>query len=125
MTNPFTSKGSTILLAHRGLHTRERENTIASFRAALEAGADGVELDVHLTKDGRLAVIHDSNTSRTAGISLDVESSTLEELRAADEEIPTLEDVFQAFPDILYDIELKCPMLRPDGMEVQLTSSHD
>ena len=53
--------------AHRGLHDETLpENSMGAFRAALEAGY-GIELDVHLTADGNLAVIHDSSLQRTAG----------------------------------------------------------
>ena len=60
--------------AHRGLHDREAgapENSLPAFRRALERGY-GVELDVHLTGDGRLAVIHDKNLKRTAGVDAEV-----------------------------------------------------
>ena len=102
------TKGKTLILGHRGLPTRFRENTIPSFRGALDAGADGIELDIHLTKDMKLAVIHDHSTKRTTGTDLDVEASTLSELQAVDREIVTLDDVFEEFGDkIIYDIELK------------------
>jgi glycerophosphoryl diester phosphodiesterase len=49
------------VFAHRGLHVAERENTLAAFRAAVELGVDGVELDVRRTIDGFLVVHHDSS----------------------------------------------------------------
>ena len=59
--------------AHRGLHGQGKpENSMAAFRAALEAGY-GVELDVHLMKDGNLAVIHDASLKRTAGKDVKIE----------------------------------------------------
>ena len=67
--------------AHRGLHDAEKpENSMAAFAAAVEKGY-GVELDVHLLKDGTLAVIHDSDLSRTTGQTGRVEDLTAEELR--------------------------------------------
>jgi glycerophosphoryl diester phosphodiesterase len=74
---------------------------MAAFRLAVENGF-GAELDVHLMKDGHLAVIHDSSLRRTAGADVMVEDLTLEELRQyrledTDEPIPLLEDVLALF----------------------------
>lgn len=67
--------------AHRGLHNAERpENSMSAFRAALEHGY-GVELDVHLLKDGNLAVIHDSSLNRTAGVDVNIEDLETADLR--------------------------------------------
>lgn len=66
--------------AHRGLHDEEKpENSMAAFRAALEAGY-GIELDIHLMKDGQLAVIHDASLSRVAGKDVKIEELTAEQL---------------------------------------------
>ena len=66
--------------AHRGLHDGEKpENSLAAFRAAVNHGF-GIELDVHLLKDGSLAVIHDSLLKRTTGAEGKVEDLTQEEL---------------------------------------------
>ncbi len=51
------------IIAHRGASGLAPENTLPAFRAAIEAGADGIELDVHLTRDGHLAVHHDYRIS--------------------------------------------------------------
>ena len=89
--------------AHRGWHCRPAipENSMAAFRLAVENGF-GAELDVHLMKDGHLAVIHDSSLRRTAGADVMVEDLTLEELRqyrleGTDEPIPLLEEVLALF----------------------------
>ena len=67
--------------AHRGLHDGSLpENSMGAFRAALESGC-GIELDVHLMKDGNLAVIHDSSLQRTAGVDVRIEDLTLAQLR--------------------------------------------
>lgn len=67
--------------AHRGLHgSGIPENSMAAFRAALERGY-GIELDLHLMKDGNLAVIHDSSLIRTAGADVAIEDLTAEELK--------------------------------------------
>ena len=88
------------------------ENSLLAFRKAIEAGADGVELDVWLTKDGRVIVMHDETIDRTSDMSGRQKEMTLEELRKADigqgERIPTLEEVFEALPDdALINVELK------------------
>lgn len=89
--------------AHRGYHDKPRipENSMAAFRRAIENGF-GAELDVHLLKDGRLAVIHDANLKRTAGADVLVEDLTSEELKAyrlegTDERIPLLDEVLALF----------------------------
>ena len=62
--------------AHRGLHNEAiPENSMAAFRAALDHGY-GIELDVHLLKDGNLAVIHDHSLLRTTGVEVEVEDLT-------------------------------------------------
>ncbi|MEN6297796.1 MAG: glycerophosphodiester phosphodiesterase family protein, partial [Rectinema sp.] len=53
-----------LLFAHRGLNRKFLENTIESFQAALETGIPGIELDVHLTSDGKLVVFHDDDSGR-------------------------------------------------------------
>ena len=89
--------------AHRGYHDKPRlpENSMAAFRRAIENGF-GAELDVHLLKDGRLAVIHDASLKRTAGADVLVEDLTSEELKAyrlegTDERIPLLDEVLALF----------------------------
>jgi len=88
------------------------ENSILAFKKAVEAGADGVELDVWLTKDGKVVVIHDETIDRTSDMSGRQKDMTLEELKKADigmgERIPTLEEVFEALPEnALINVELK------------------
>ncbi len=92
-----------IRYAHRGLHHQPDapENSLAAFRAAIEKGF-GAELDVHLMKDGNLAVIHDSSLQRTAGADVLIEDLTKEDLEAyrlegTDEKIPLLEEVLALF----------------------------
>lgn len=90
--------------AHRGLHDKENgipENSMAAFRRAVDHGF-GAELDVHLLKDGHLAVIHDASLKRTAGADVLVEDLTSEELKAyrlegTDERIPLLDEVLALF----------------------------
>ncbi len=90
--------------AHRGLHDRARgvpENSLAAFRAAVERGY-GAELDVRLTKDGRLAVLHDDSLLRTAGADVKLSQLTARELERyrledTQERIPLLEEVLPLF----------------------------
>jgi glycerophosphoryl diester phosphodiesterase len=72
------------IFAHRGSKGTHPENTLSAFEEALRSGADGIELDVHLTKDGELAVIHDETIDRTTTLSGYVKDYTAEELKMAD-----------------------------------------
>ena len=88
--------------AHRGLHGENRpENSMAAFRAALEGGY-GIELDIHLLRDGNLAVIHDSSLKRTAGVDVNIEDLATEDLEkyhleGTDETIPAFSQVLELF----------------------------
>ena len=74
----------TLVVAHRGASRRAPENTLDAFRLAAEAGADAIELDVHLTRDGCLAVIHDETLDRTTDRTGTVATMTMDEIRGAD-----------------------------------------
>ena len=88
--------------AHRGLHDETLpENSMAAFRAALEHGY-GIELDIHLLRDGGLGVLHDSSLKRTAGVDIKIEDLTIEELAnyhlgGTKETIPTFRQVLDLF----------------------------
>src|SRR5690606_38835440 len=86
------------------------ENTLAAFNLAWERGVPAIELDVHLSADDRLIVIHDATTKRTTGVDLAVKDSTLDQLRALDagswkgeqwagEPMPTLEEALATIPE--------------------------
>ncbi len=87
------------IIGHRGAPAEAPENTLASFRRALKLGVAAVELDVQLTKDGRLAVIHDETLDRTTNGRGPVRDFTLAELKQLDagqgETIPALEEVLE------------------------------
>jgi glycerophosphoryl diester phosphodiesterase len=95
--------------AHRGLHDETLpENSMAAFRAALEKGY-GIELDIHLMKDGNLAVIHDASLRRTAGVDVQIEDLTAADLEnyrleGTDEKIPLFREVMDLY-------EGKAPMI--------------
>ena len=108
-----------LLIAHRGASHEAPENTLAAFRLAMEQGADGIEADFRLTRDGRVICLHDPATGRTAGIDLVVAEASFDELRRLDvggwkgsgwqgERIPSLEEVLvQLPPGKRFFIELK------------------
>jgi glycerophosphoryl diester phosphodiesterase len=119
----------TNFIAHRGESFLAPENTIAAIRLAWINNAEGVEIDVRLTKDNKIVVIHDSNTKRTSGVPGKVNSLSLESLKKLDvgirkgrkwlhERIPTLEEVFETVPKGKFVmVEIKCtsaiiPMLK-------------
>ncbi len=85
------------IVGHRGCAGLAPENTLAAFRRAVELGVDAIECDVHLTADGRLAVIHDGRTDRTTGTPGRIAELTMDRLRAMDagqgQPIPELAEV--------------------------------
>ncbi|MFC1497956.1 glycerophosphodiester phosphodiesterase family protein [Verrucomicrobiota bacterium] len=116
----------TDIIAHRGASGEAPENTLSAIKLAWEQGADGVEIDVQLSKDGEIVVIHDENTARTGGVNRTVKDQTLKELKSIDagswknerwhnEKIPTLSEVLNTVPagkSVL--IEVKCePEIMP------------
>jgi glycerophosphoryl diester phosphodiesterase len=102
----------TLNIGHRGAKGYEPENTLPSFRKAIELEVDGVEFDVHVCKSGELIVMHDFTVDRTtngSGAISDLTLSELKKLRINDSiEIPTLEEVLWLFSKShLINIELK------------------
>ncbi|MFF7731948.1 MULTISPECIES: glycerophosphodiester phosphodiesterase family protein [unclassified Streptomyces] len=89
-----------LTIGHRGVMGVEPENTLRSFVAAQEAGLDAIELDLHLSKDGALVVMHDTDVDRTTDGSGPIAEKTLAELRALDagrgERVPVFEEVLEA-----------------------------
>jgi len=115
------------IVAHRGASSDAPENTVAAIKLAWEQKADASEFDIYMTKDGKIVVIHDADTTRTAGMSLQVAKSTLAELRLldvgkwkgekfADEKIPILEEMLETVPrGKKVFIEVKCgPEIIPE-----------
>ena len=114
--------------AHRGASYEAPENTLAAFLLAVELGADGIELDVQLSKDGQLVVIHDFVLEATTDGAGPVRKRTLAELKGLDaghrfdpayagQQIPTLQEVIDAVGHrLLLNIELKTASLRDDGL---------
>lgn len=100
------------IIAHRGASRYAPENTLAAFRLALDQQADGIELDVHLSRDGHAVILHDSHLNRTTNGQGQVYETTLAELKALNagngENIPTLAEALALIRDrALINIELK------------------
>jgi len=121
-------------VAHRGASGHAPENTIAAFQTAFDMKADYIEIDVQMTKDGELVVIHDNTLDRTTNGSGFVGDYTLEELKQLDagswfgeeyagEQIPTFEEVLDAFRGkIGILVEVKSPELYP-GIEEKVADA--
>ena len=119
----------TEIFAHRGASGYAPENTLEAFRLAMEQGADGIELDVHLTKDGEVVVIHDETIDRTGNGQGNVRDYTLEELKKFSfhnrmekykgVQIPTLKEVLDLVKNsqMKVNIELKTGIYWYEGIE--------
>ena len=113
-------------VAHRGASALAPENTLEAFRLGVEAGASGLELDVHMTRDGGVVVIHDPTVDRTTDGTGAVAEMTLGDLRRLDAgyrfsqdggssypyrgagvRVPTLAELYETFPEACLNIELK------------------
>ena len=119
------------IMAHRGNNVVFPENSMAAFRSAVELGADGIECDLHLTKDGELVIIHDETLDRTSDRSGVIAEMTLEEVKAArllqpngavsEERIPTLFELIYYLNgkefDGLLNLELKTDQYDYPGIE--------
>lgn len=118
--------------AHQGANAAAPANTLAAFRLAAEMGADGVELDAHLSRDGEVVVIHDFTVDRTTGGQGPVQKMTLAQLKELDagswfapafagERIPTLQEVFEAIGHrLLVNVEIKSLPGRSRGLEAEV-----
>lgn len=111
--------------AHRGASARAPENTLEAFREAVEAGVGALELDVHMTRDGEVVVLHDPTVDRTTDGSGPVGGMFLAELKTLDAgyrfspdgvirpyrgrgvRVPTLAEVFREFPEVAVNMEIK------------------
>lgn len=129
---------SLLIIGHRGVMGVEPENTLRSFRHAEQAGMDAIELDLHLSKDGSLVVMHDTDVDRTTNGKGAIADQTLAELRELDagqgERIPVFEEVLDAvrspiqaeIKDAAAARALAEVMLRRDlAGRVEVSSFHD
>lgn len=121
---------NTLIFAHRGSAGTHPENTMEAFKAAYLAGANGIELDVQLTKDLVPVIIHDETLERTTNGKGLVKDFTLEELRKlnagswfdpsfSSATIPTLEELLEwiSTTTLILNIELKNGLVRYEGIE--------
>jgi glycerophosphoryl diester phosphodiesterase len=124
MSHPFASRQK-LVFAHRGGAKLAPENTMAAFANGLSLGSDGIECDVHLSRDGVPVVIHDSTLDRTTGASGPVGALDTADLARVDAGyrfrgpngdfpfrdrrigVPPLEEVLETFPDVRVIIEMK------------------
>jgi glycerophosphoryl diester phosphodiesterase len=128
--------------AHRGASARAPENTLEAFRLAVEAGAGGLELDVRMTRDGEVVVIHDATVDRVTDGSGAVAEMTLDEVRRLDAgynfssdggrtfpyrgrglRIPTLAEVYEEFPYACVNADIK--EAQPEAEEAVLNVIQD
>jgi glycerophosphoryl diester phosphodiesterase len=108
-----------LVIGHRGAAGEAPENTLASFQMAILQGAGGIELDVHLSKDGDIVICHDATIDRTTDGSGVIHEMTTSEIKRCDagswfskvfqgQQIPLLSEVFDLVPeDVLINVEIK------------------
>ncbi len=121
-----------IIIGHRGAAGLMPENTLSSFKKAIEMGVDMVEFDVHKCRSGELVVIHDFTLKRTTNLNGYIKNKTLEQLKSANagngETIPTLDESLQLInAGCRINIELKgrdCYTELADRIEYQLNSNN-
>ena len=106
-----------MIIGHRGAAHYEKENTLASFEKAIALGVDGIELDVRITRDGKVAVIHDAKVNRTTNKKGYVKDYSLEELGRMG--VPSLQNVIDLIKGtkIVLFVEIK-----DEGMEERFRS---
>jgi glycerophosphoryl diester phosphodiesterase len=145
-----------LVIAHQGGDRIWPGNTLYAFEKAVEIGVDVLEMDAHLTKDSQIILMHDEEVDRTTNGAGLIEEMTLDELQQLDAaykwsndggktfpyrrqgiQVPTLEEVFQKFPQMHYVIEIKltqnpiekplCELIRKQEMQdkVMIASFHD
>lgn len=123
------------IIAHRGSKGTHPENTLSAFREAVRVNAAGIELDVHLSKDNHLMVIHDETIDRTTDGTGYIKDKMLSELKAVNaaakfkedsefNEIPTLEEVLNLLEELQFlgilNIEIKTDTYEYQGIEQRL-----
>ena len=104
------------IFAHRGASAYAPENTLEAFRLAMEQGADGIELDVQLTKDGELVVIHDETIDRVSNGKGAVRDYTQEELKSF-----SVSNHFEQYPDVkIPTLREVLELVKPGHMEINI-----
>ena len=142
--HPFAAESGPILFAHRGDRANYPENTLLAMEKSVSYGIDALELDIHMTADGVPVVIHDETVNRTTNGNGPVRDFTVDELKALDAgywyspdngrthpfrrqglTIPTVSEVFEAFPDLWINIDIKHHKEEIIAPFVQTIRDHD
>ncbi|GAA0322455.1 glycerophosphodiester phosphodiesterase [Bacillus carboniphilus] len=123
----------TLIYAHRGSKGTHPENTLIAFEHAIHLGVDGIELDVHLSKDGHLIVIHDETVDRTTNGTGYIRDLTLTEIKRLDagswfsteyegEQVPTLSEVLELMKNttLYLNIEIKADIIPYENIEEKI-----
>lgn len=118
------------IYAHRGASIDYPENTLLAFRSAIELGAYGIEMDVHVSKDGVPVVIHDADVARTTGGSGKIADMYLADIKKLDagngEHIPTFEEVLLLTKGkVKLDVEVKAAGAEEPVLQMLAVWSHD
>ncbi len=125
---------ATLVWAHRGASAYAPENTLPAFEKAIQMGSDGIELDVHMSLDGELVVIHDETVDRTSNGTGAIADMTLEQLKKLDfsngfteytgTSVPTLPEVYQLIgpTGLSLNVEIKCDVVMYWGIWDKLTA---
>ena len=127
MSHPYFDLKRPLILGHRGAAGLAPENTLVSFARGLAVGAQIIESDVHVTRDGVPVLIHDPQVDRTTdghGALCDLDLAALHELDAGHRftspegafpfrgqrlRVPTLREAFESHPDVRFNLEIKAP----------------
>ncbi len=127
--------GKMLVFGHRGARAYAPMNTLPSFDLALAQGADGVELDVRLTRDGEMIIMHDAKVDSTTNGEGSISDLTLAEIRALDAgswfgeafkgvQVPTLDEVFETIGRrTRINVEIKADKLGSDGVEGKVANA--
>ncbi|OUR97487.1 hypothetical protein A9Q84_12295 [Halobacteriovorax marinus] len=117
------------MLGHRGAGGEKPENTLMGFRYALELGVKAIELDIHLSLDGRMMVIHDDTVDRTTNGTGSVKEINSDELRSLDagfgETIPFLEEVLDLYEEFNFTLFIEIKSFGCEKLLVELIKGRE
>ncbi|MDX1415809.1 MAG: glycerophosphodiester phosphodiesterase [Candidatus Promineifilaceae bacterium] len=148
-TKPYAHQGDVVILAHRGFSGRFPENTLLAFSKAAELPIDGLEMDIHATKDGVLVISHDDSVARMTNGQGCIQEYSLAALKELDAgyhfspdggktypfrgqglSIPSMAEVLERFPDLWINVDIKqhekrvveefCRLIEYHGAQEQL-----
>ena len=117
------NKGDILIIGHRGASAIAPPNTLKAFEKAIELKADYSEFDIHITKDGEIVIIHDSDTFNTTGVKGLIKEMTLDQIKSLDagegEKIPTLQELINIARNKMgLQIEIKATNLLDNLLEI-------